>query len=472
MILQLLEEHGITPKRVSSINGGEYHSPCPRCGGTDRFHTWPQQHEGQGSYWCRQCDLGGDCISFLMEYSGLTFKEAAKRTGKQLEQQHHNTRSLPNIKTTATSAPTPRECRTPAQAWQHQAQELVKKAHAALLNNPQQLQYLKDRGLDLDAVKHNTLGWIETGTKTCTFSSRQKWGLEPKPQNKKPDALWIPRGIVIPNIIDGQVDSIRIRRPNQDRTGQLADLGYYVIPGGGTAPTLHDNNAQVVTIVEAQLDAALINHHAGKLTSVIALGNDSAKPDQRCTRILQQAKLILVSLDFDTQDKNGNRPGANAWQWWQKNYDQAQRWPVPAGKDPGEAYQQGINIKQWIAAGIPQQWHLTPPPEPEPLKETDPLPEPAIVPTKSGYFLGIVNTQEEKQPFAIQSGYNTVTREEVKTLAQMDEAQRNHWLNQNGLKLFGLDVAEEADIINTAANMFDGVIYKNGPDTQTTEQSK
>jgi hypothetical protein len=54
----------------------------------------------------------------------------------------------------------------------------------------------------------------------------------------------------------------------------------------------------------------------------------------------------------------------------------------------------------------------------------------------------------------------------------MDEAQRNHWLNQNGLKLFGLDVAEEADIINTTANIFDGVIYKNGPDTQTTEQPK
>ena len=34
--------------------GNEVHSPCPRCGGNDRFIIW--QH---GRFLCRQCDFAG-----------------------------------------------------------------------------------------------------------------------------------------------------------------------------------------------------------------------------------------------------------------------------------------------------------------------------------------------------------------------------------------------------------------------------
>lgn len=72
---------GITFKRVASTNGGEYVSPCPDCGGDDRFHVWPNEGE-TGRYWCRQCGKKGDLIDFLCWQKGKSFKEACEAVGK------------------------------------------------------------------------------------------------------------------------------------------------------------------------------------------------------------------------------------------------------------------------------------------------------------------------------------------------------------------------------------------------------
>ena len=61
---------------------------------------------------------------------------------------------------------------------------------------------------------------------------------------------------------------------------------------------------------------------------------------------LIKSKLILVSLDFDEAGMKRSR------QWWMRIYPQAKRWPVPVGKDPGEAYQQKLNLRKWIEAGL------------------------------------------------------------------------------------------------------------------------
>ena len=350
MILTLLSDHSITPKRVSTAKGGEYHSPCPRCGGTDRFHVWPEQYDGQGSFWCRSCDLGGDCIKFLMEYNGLSFRQAAERTGKKLEEQHGSNYSTPRApKQPQQRASQPRECLPPAEAWQVAARDLLEKSHARLLENPEQLDYLAGRGLPLEAVERYRLGWIGTPEKNCTFSSRKKWGLPRKEGNKKPDALWLPRGIVIPNEFSDRVDSLRIRRPKDDRVPPLQDLSYHVVPGGGTAPLLLHNGQPVIIVVEAQLDGMLCHHAAGDIVGVLALGNSTARPDDRSMTVLKQAKLILIALDFEE-----NNAGGKAWERWHRDFDQVKRWPVPTGKDPGEAYAGGIDICRWIQAGLPE----------------------------------------------------------------------------------------------------------------------
>jgi len=86
---------------------------------------------------------------------------------------------------------------------------------------------------------------------------------------------------------------------------------------------------------------------AGDLVSVLSLGSVTAKPDSETTRRLQNARLILISLDRDDA-------GAKAsWDWWNKYFRNAKRWPSIKGKDPSEAFQNGLDIRSWIIAGLP-----------------------------------------------------------------------------------------------------------------------
>jgi hypothetical protein len=77
MITQILEGRGITPKRKTSK---EWSSPCPFCGGEDRFCIWPEENRAQ----CiRGCGWKGDDIQMLRDLEGMSFQDAAEATGRQ-----------------------------------------------------------------------------------------------------------------------------------------------------------------------------------------------------------------------------------------------------------------------------------------------------------------------------------------------------------------------------------------------------
>lgn len=72
-------------RRVSTTNGGEWAGPCVLCGeGKDRMRVWPSQGE-TGRFWCRRCQRTGDAITYLREWRGLSFPEAARQVGKVLD---------------------------------------------------------------------------------------------------------------------------------------------------------------------------------------------------------------------------------------------------------------------------------------------------------------------------------------------------------------------------------------------------
>jgi hypothetical protein len=79
---------------------------------------------------------------------------------------------------------------------------------------------------------------------------------------------------------------------------------------------------------------------------VVAVGSSSAKPDRQATERLRKSIHIMVALDFDTA-------GTKAWEWWKEVFFKAERWPVPKGKDPGEAHKAGVDLRGWVAAGLP-----------------------------------------------------------------------------------------------------------------------
>ena len=82
MIEQLVQQRGLKAVKVAGTHGGEYACPCPACGGKDRFRFWPAQGEG-GTWYCRQCGKGGDCIQFLRDFEGLSYAEACRRLGRE-----------------------------------------------------------------------------------------------------------------------------------------------------------------------------------------------------------------------------------------------------------------------------------------------------------------------------------------------------------------------------------------------------
>ena len=65
------------PEKASTTNGGEYHGPCPACGGRDRFHVWPEQRYG-GTYWCRGCGKAGKQELFTYKTLKLVLPSKAR----------------------------------------------------------------------------------------------------------------------------------------------------------------------------------------------------------------------------------------------------------------------------------------------------------------------------------------------------------------------------------------------------------
>jgi hypothetical protein len=354
-ILEAYGSIGLIPKKKSVTHGGEYAGPCPGCGGVDRFLMWPAEKGGEGSYWCRGCRKGGDIVQFLVDYCNYSYQDAFKAAGRQQPLGYHRVYGQPLYRDQEKDSVEfePREYESPGESWVKKADDFVKKSHQALLGNPDMLGYLNGRGIDEMAVKNFRLGWFsgENG-KPYMFRPRAPWGL-PEMKNEKtgkPKMLWVPRGLIIPCFKNGKIYRIRIRRPDEDiKTPQ--DIRYYVLPGSGMEAMGLNPDRKAFVIVESELDGFLIARKAGSLVGVVALGNAQTKPGAGVTPYLNNAVTILVALDYDDA-------GKASWFWWRDNFRTAKLWPVPEGKDPGEAFRAGLDVKRWIFEGLPPVFHL------------------------------------------------------------------------------------------------------------------
>lgn len=392
-LLDIAQKNGRAYKKVSAIHGGEYHGPCPKCGGNDRFHIWPEQGD-YGTFWCRGCKLGGDAIEYLMKIDGMSFPAACKEVGKTVpEQQEYQ---APHFKKPTAATFQPRAISAPVDAWIEHAGKFVQFAHEQLLSNQEQLDYLASRGINHKSVEKFRLGFNPGEKGNDLYKAREAWGLETVMSGDKKKKLWLPIGITIPYFVDGTLRRVRIRIPNDRRTKDFS-LSYYLVPGSSMDTFITNPTARAFVIIEAELDAILIDEHAGDLTGAIAMGNSTAKPTDGAFHLLTDCLHISNALDYDAKiaesGKYENAGGVGAL-WWPKHFPQSERWPVPVGKDPGDAFKAGINIRQWITAGLPPI--LTLPPVPAPSAK--PASAPAIQDIKTGADLSAEPQECEKQP--------------------------------------------------------------------------
>jgi hypothetical protein len=237
----------------------------------------------------------------------------------------------------------------PSEAWQKTAGSFCDMAHEQLLSDAQQLVFLEQCGIAHRTIRQYSIGFNAEDM----FRPREIWGL-PTEVNKQGNAkkLWLPAGLVVPYII-GRVCRIRIRKGQGD---------WYLVPGSSPEPMLLGGKESFI-IVRSELDGLLVDQEAGDIITAIALGNHTIKPTLGLFMALKESPCILVALDHD------GGPGAMASQWWLRNFRQATRWPVPEGSNVIEAFQAGVNIRDWVQAGLPPAWTMPPMSEKNVIKE-------------------------------------------------------------------------------------------------------
>jgi DNA primase len=340
-LIEFVEADGFTLKKTASTNGGEYHSPCPACGGDDRFAVWPEQGK-YGRYWCRRCEISGDSIQYLRDFQGMAYPEAAERVGKPIN-------PYPNQRITTTRKTLKKEKimdkenpKSPNEAWIDRASSGIENTHKDLLENDEKLKWLRDeRGITTETVKRHQLGWV----KVNYYADRTRWEL-PEEQNDsgKPKKMFIPSGLLIPYMLLGKPIRIRLRRDDPGKYGR-----YYIVPGSSLEPMIimPDGEAEnhPVIIVESELDAILLRQELSSPCIVVGLGNAQAKPHADLVALLKLAPAIIVALDADPA---GNR----ATPFWCEHFPQAMWFPMlrECGKDPTEAFISGLDLNLWHEA--------------------------------------------------------------------------------------------------------------------------
>lgn len=329
MLLELVRELGLNPTKNSSTQGGELHSPCPHCGGKDRFYIQPlkKMKNCVGYYRCRQCQISGDTIQFLMDFRGMTFSEACKLVGHLPAgnfdydpfYRKSDSAALPTI--------------IPSLEWQKKALDVVTSCHKQLMNTPSALCSLEERGLTLETIKKYQIGWNGINR----YDAPNLWGImEPGAKDR-----WLPRGIVIPSFFEGKVMKLKIRR---DALPPGDNRKYIIVSGGRNSPSFFGDPNLPIVVQESELDAILLQQFCEDLCCCMAVpaGN---KVDIWADQILKSTPQLIFSMDFD-------EAGKNSFSFWKTAYPNIRAWPISRGKSPGDAYKLGVDLRQWLIGGL------------------------------------------------------------------------------------------------------------------------
>lgn len=317
-------------RRVATTKGGEYAGPCPLCGGRDRLRVWPAHPGGKGGqWWCRQCNKGGDLPALLVELGKLTPAEA----GKMRRGDGQALGSL-GISTLAPRTPAPRNpdrLAAPGPQWQAAAGAFVAKCAAELWapSGAQALAWLQGRGLLDETIRAAGLGYNPQDQ----HQPRQGWGLgEGKP-------VWLPRGVVIPWWISGELWRVNIRRPEGDPK-YFSAAGFTVALYNADALT----PGKPAILVEGEIDALTLAQVAGDLAAPVATGSTGSGRRPRWIAALAACPLVLVAYDADGA-------GDKAAAWWLGVLANGRRWR-PLWGDANAMAQAGADVRGWVAAAL------------------------------------------------------------------------------------------------------------------------
>ena len=384
-------------RKVASTGGGEWHGPCPVCQGTDRFVVnGTGGSDDRGLFWCRSCGATGDAIDLVKLIDGCDDAMAFRSLGIG---------SADFRPTHTPAATTPQEpVEPPPLAWRRSAHDLLQNAITALWSDAgaRARAYLHGRGLTDATIQSGPLGYLPSDT----YVDRADWGLDPSGASTR---ILLPRGILIPSIVNEEVWRLEVRRPvgpgdvcispgmglptvGQDATGTVwqalkqvsfasaarlsaitglavdqvgecldwlrsnqlitTPAKYLTIAGSANTVWGHDDwqPGRPGVIVEGTINGLSIRQcHPG--VNVAALGAATHGRKIRWVMALARWSAVLVALDAETDPgKQASIEQAAAW-WVDALKPLATRWR-PLGKDCNAMLVDGCDLHQWIEAGL------------------------------------------------------------------------------------------------------------------------
>ena len=327
----ILEDLG-TPDR----HGAEYAAwKCP-------FH-----HERQGfslvayeTQWrCfGKCNTGGDCVSWLMQYRGMSFVAASRwlRNATPLS----SANSKRNYSHSSSAAPAD----PPDSLWQTHAMALIEIAEHTLWSDTgrRALHYLTDgeRKLTTDTVRAARLGFVP-GHFEQWKAVAPGWVYA---DGERTLPVMIPCGIVIPHIVDGAIWAVRVRRAAVTER----NAKYQAVRGGKKTLYWADETAwqHPMMVLEGEFDCLAIWQCAGDLISAVAIGSAANKNiNRRWWMKLVGAPQIFARMDADSA-------GQQALATLQQLSRRVRSVQVPRYKDVNDLlrFEGCETVRQWVVS--------------------------------------------------------------------------------------------------------------------------
>lgn len=313
--MELLDVLGssTTLRKTGVTNGGEYHGPCPFCGGNNRFMAWP----AAGKWWCRGCNRRGDAIDFIREKDGLSFRKACQVLGQDPANHQTSNPKMTAIKTED----------EPTADWQERALATVEQCERWLWSDAgaRAKDYLQRRCLHDETLRRYRIGY-------CPFGDDGKPGRETA-------GLWVPTGIVIPWLIDAKPSQLKVRFQRLLPDGRR----YGSVKGGHPSIFGLDQRGgrETAVLTEGEFDGMLLEQEAGDLVDVLTVGSAQKGLDTMAMMALLPYRRILVAYDVD----QAGQDGAAKLQALSARIRSIQ---VSIGKDVTEFAQQGGRLRDWI----------------------------------------------------------------------------------------------------------------------------
>jgi hypothetical protein len=177
------------------------------------------------------------------------------------------------------------------------------------------------------------------------YYDRETFGLVPEidRQTGKPRKVCVPEGILIPYLDSGACVKLQSRCEDEN-------FGRYrILPGSERASMvlLPEGDVHAAVVLESALDCILCHQEVPEDFAFVALGSTAYGPDAAARALFREAETLLIGTDSDDA-------GAEAYDDIRSEFAHATRLIVPRdlGKDIGEAYLNGVLIRDWCENGI------------------------------------------------------------------------------------------------------------------------